>query len=285
MALKSRNLRWKHKNPQPEGRGNLKFTTKILKVNNNSLKHDTEGQITLFFRSLLLLKMEEIIMEKKSGNEQMLLFSYLELRTAIGILGIALPFVVSIGAWIFFQTGLKGSLSAYYHSGMRDVFVGIMFAYGFFLLSYKGWERKDNIAGTLACVFALGVALFPTPHGGSVTTCERIMGIIHFISAAAFFLTLIYFCLCLFTKTNPEKDPTKKKKQRNRIYRFCGYGMLTCIVLIGIISILPGSVTSLLKGCKPVFWLESLAIFFFGFSWFTKGEAILKDEVEPPAQS
>jgi hypothetical protein len=224
--------------------------------------------------------MEGIIMEKKSGNEKTLVFSYLQLRKAIGILGIALPFVVSVGAWIFFQSGLKGSLSAYYHSGMRDAFVGIMFAYGFFLLSYRGYEPKDNIAGTLACLFACGVALFPTPHGGSVNTCERIMGIIHFISAAAFFLTLIYFCLCLFTKTNPEKTPTNKKRQRNKIYRFCGYGMLTCILLIGIISILPKGVTSCLNGCKPVFWLESLAIFLFGFSWFTKGEAILKDEVE-----
>jgi FtsH-binding integral membrane protein len=225
--------------------------------------------------------MEEIIMEKKSGNEKTLVFSYLQLRKAIGILGIALPFVVSIGAWIFFQTGLKGSLSAYYHSGMRDVFVGIMIAYGFFLLSYKGHESKDNIAATLACIFACAVALFPTPAGGSVTTCERIIGIIHFISAAAFFLTLIYFCLCLFTKTNPDKEPNKKKKQRNKVYRICGYGMLTCILLIGIIYILPGSVTSFLKGCKPIFWLESFAIFCFGFSWFTKGEAILKDVVEP----
>ena len=96
-------------------------------------------------------------MEKKPENDKLLVFSYLQLRTAIGILGIALPFVVSIGAWIFFQTGLKGSLSAYYHSGMRDVFVGTMFAYGFFLLSYRGYKPKDNIAGTLACVFATGV--------------------------------------------------------------------------------------------------------------------------------
>jgi hypothetical protein len=28
----------------------------------------------------------------------------------------------------------------------------------------------------------------------------------------------------------------------------------------------------------PVFWLESIAVFAFGVSWFVKGEGILEDE-------
>jgi hypothetical protein len=36
------------------------------------------------------------------------------------------------------------------------------------------------------------------------------------------------------------------------------------------------------KGYHPVFWLEALAIFAFGTSWSTKGEAILRDEIQGP---
>jgi hypothetical protein len=206
-----------------------------------------------------------------------LVFSYLALRKAIGILGIALPFVVSLGALIVFGTGLQSSISSYYYTGMRDVFVGTLFAIGFFLLSYKGYERADDIAGDLACVFAVGVALFPTTSGDTVSIAARVVGYAHLVFAAGFFLTLTYFCLFLFTKTNPNEPPTKRKLQRNTVYRVCGYAMVACIVLMAIYSFLPSGAASTVAGLKPVYWLEALAILAFGVSWFVKGETILRD--------
>jgi hypothetical protein len=203
----------------------------------------------------------------------------LELRRAIGLLGIALPFVVSLGAWIFFQTGIQSSISSYYHTGMRNVFVGTLCAIGVFLLSYRGYERSDDIAGDLGCVFAVGAALFPTAPEGPAAGGVRLIGYVHWTFAALFFLTLIYFSLFLFTKTDPTKPPTKRKLQRNRVYRACGGTMGICILLIAIYSFLPREAASLLERYKPVFWLEALAVLAFGASWFTKGEAILKDEV------
>jgi hypothetical protein len=91
-------------------------------------------------------------------KENALIISYLTLRKAIGILGAALPFVLAIGAAVLFMTGIQDSISAYYYTGMRNVFVGMLCATGFFLLSYKGYERKDSIAGNLGCLFAVGVA-------------------------------------------------------------------------------------------------------------------------------
>lgn len=41
---------------------------------------------------------------------------------------------------------------------MRDTSVGMLFAIGFFLLSYQGPGRADRMAGILACVFAAGVS-------------------------------------------------------------------------------------------------------------------------------
>ena len=218
-------------------------------------------------------------MENKKENQRNLVFSYLTLRQAIGILGMALPFVLSLGALLLFHTGLQSSISDYYHSCMRDVFVGTLWAIGFFLFSYKGYCRSDNIAGNLGCVFAIGVTLIPDAYGKITMSFNETSGIIHLTFAFLFFCTLIYFSLFLFTKTGTA-IPSKKKLQRNIVYKTCGYIMIICILLIAIIFILPGSIKSHIEALKPVFWLEALAILAFGVSWITKGEAILKDEVK-----
>lgn len=218
-------------------------------------------------------------MKRELATENSLVFSYLTLRTVIGILGIALPFAVSLGALIFFRTGIQSSISSYYHTGMRDVFVGALWAIGFFLLSYKGYERVDNIAGNLGCIFAVGVSLFPTAPDQPASSVAILIGYIHLTFAALFFLTLIYFSLFLFTRTDPSKTPSTRKLSRNRVYKICGYVMSGCILLIFIYKILPGNAAAVLKGLDLVFWLEAFAIVAFGISWLTKGEAILKDEI------
>ncbi|MBD3414980.1 MAG: DUF998 domain-containing protein [Candidatus Aminicenantes bacterium] len=216
-------------------------------------------------------------MNNKKGDEESLVFSYLELRKTLGILGTSLPFILFLGGWIIFNTGLQGSVSSYYHTDMGDVLVGILFAIGFFLLSYKGYERSDDLAGDLGFVFALGVALFPTtPKGASGSD---VIGIIHMAFTVLFFLTLMYFSLILFTKTDPEKSPTQRKLQRNTVYKVCGIAMGICVLLIAVYVLLPENLAAVFKPLKPVFWLEAIAILAFGISWLVKGETLLKDRV------
>jgi hypothetical protein len=199
-----------------------------------------------------------------------LVISYLTLRWVVGLLGMLLPLLLAIGAMILFSaTALEDSISDYYGTGMRDVFVGVLCAIGCFLLTYKGHEKKDNVAGNLACAFALGVAFFPA------TSSSAWVRAVHFSSAAALFVTLSYFSLFLFTKTSEDASPTPRKVIRNRIYVGCGVAMLVCIGLIGVYYLF--DVTSLAT-IKPVFWLESAALLAFGVSWFVKGETLLKDE-------
>ena len=66
------------------------------------------------------------------------------------------------GAWLIFQTGIQDSISAYYYTGTRNIFVGTLWAIGFFFFSYKEYDHRDQIAGGLAFMFALGASLFPT---------------------------------------------------------------------------------------------------------------------------
>ena len=147
------------------------------------------------------------------------------------------------------------------------------------VLSYKGYEPVDDIVGDLACLFALGVALFPTTppyESAAITTATAAKGAIHFAFAAAFFLTLIVFSLHLFTKSG--NGMTARKKMRNSVYRACGFTMLACILLIAAHGLLlSDGLKAQLARFDPVFWLESSAVVAFGVSWFVKGEAILKD--------
>ncbi len=217
-------------------------------------------------------------MNERLKSENALVFSYLALRKAIGFLGTSFPFVLFLGAMIFFRTGIQNSISSYYHTGMGDVFVGTLCVIGFFLLSYKGYERADDIAGDWGCIFAVGMALFPTTPDNPASGDARFIGYIHFAFAALFFLTLIYFSLFLFTKTDPSRPATRRKLHRNKVYKVCGYTMSLCIVLIVIYYLLPDEVASAMEVYKLVFWLEAIAVVAFGISWLTKGEAILMDE-------
>jgi amino acid permease len=191
-------------------------------------------------------------------------------RKSIGYLAIALPFVVYLGAWIVFQTGMQGSISDYYYTGMRDVFVGTLWAIGVFLFAYKGYGRADSIASKLAGVFAVGITLFPTAPAPR--------GVVHFAFATLFFATLIYYSYFLFTKTNaePGQPPTiSRTKQRNRVYKRCAVIMLICIGLAALYSLVPSLQASLPSDSyHPIFWLEALADVAFGISWAIKGEAL-----------
>jgi len=204
-----------------------------------------------------------------------LVIGYLALRRAIGVIGTALPFVLVAGKWLIDGWGIQPSISAYYYTSMRDVFVGSICAIGVFLLSYHGYSRADDLAGNLACVFAAGLALFPTSPLTGASPTQAFVGHIHVTLASAFFLTLAYFCLALFRKTDPAKAMTARKKERNVVYTVCGYTILACIGLVAIdFAFLRGSA---LQAIDPVFWLESAAVLAFGISWLTKGEAILAD--------
>jgi heme A synthase len=194
--------------------------------------------------------------------------SYLQLRRLIGMLGILFPLLLAVlCALLGTCRGIEDSLSAYYHTDVRDLFVGILFTIGWFLYAYEGYEPIDNRAGNLAGVFCLGVALFPT-HSEHPP-----IRVLHFVCAVGLFLTLAYFSLFLFTKGGTK--PTPEKLVRNRIYRICGGIMLGCIALISLYFWL-GTDTGVAKA-KPVFWLESIALWAFGLSWLTKGEFLCAD--------
>lgn len=132
--------------------------------------------------------------------------SYFLMRTLVGFLGLALPAILLLGDRFVLDAEItsRGSLSAYYHSGMRDVFVSILAIVGILLFTYKITERnRDNALSVIAGIAAIGVAIFPTgiPSGvdAGLTPLQNELGeglteFIHYLCAACFIVSLGILC-------------------------------------------------------------------------------------------
>lgn len=90
-----------------------------------------------------------------------LIVSYLTLRKLIGILGILLPFACLLGGSLLQNAPVLDSISAYYHSNMRDVLTGLLVGVSLFLITYKGYESRDTLVAILSGIAGLGIAIFP----------------------------------------------------------------------------------------------------------------------------
>jgi len=200
--------------------------------------------------------------------------SFLTLRRIVGVLGVALPFVLVFGTLLFtFQWDLRSSISAYFNSVMGPAFAGVLFVVGWFLFAYKGHDERDDRVGDRACLFAMGVAMFP-----HVSETHTWVPWVHYGSAALLFLTLAYYSYFLFTLTDQE-EPGPMKLRRNKIYRACGILIVVFIALIAAYNLANKlSGTTLWPDLRLVFWFETFILWAFGFSWFVKGETLWKDE-------
>lgn len=195
------------------------------------------------------------------------------LRKAIGLIVILLPVVLSIGCFLIFnENNLKKSISAYYYTGMGDVFVGTLCAVAMFMFYDTGYNALDDWAGNLAGLFALGVAWFP-PTESDPITCS---GYVHATFAILLFLTLAAISFFLFPMIVEDYKSTIIKRKRKIIYKICGSAIVACLIAIGVYYCL------LSHGkCSEStfeFWGESVALVAFGISWLTCGHAISPDK-------
>lgn len=222
--------------------------------------------------------LSNLLRDRPPGESQI---HYHTLHQAIGWLGIGLPFAVWFGSlWFSECNAVQPSISHYYFTNMREVFVGVLCAYSLFLFTYKGYSKMDGFLANLAAIACLGIALFPTdPVLTKDSTCQQDVvsmitvpfhRAIHLSCAIAFFFILAMMSLFLFTRSK-EQDPSKRtlqKRRRNRVYRVCGSIILICM----------GILTFTMNGGEGeksgyiVFTLEVVMLVTFGYSWLTKGE-------------
>jgi phosphoglycerol transferase MdoB-like AlkP superfamily enzyme len=108
-------------------------------------------------------KMSQILNADFGKEDTIWLTKGKTLRKAIGILGMALPFLLILSLYFFsnFSEPLE-SISHYYYTRVSGVFIGILSILAIFLIIYKGKAPTDLIISTIAGVAVLFVLLFPT---------------------------------------------------------------------------------------------------------------------------
>lgn len=203
--------------------------------------------------------------------------SYVFTRFAIGVLGVLLPLaLLSLEPWLF--DGLpwpRGSLSAYYYSGLREVFVGGLWAIGVFLVVYKFLDFTwESLLSTVAGLAAVAVAIFPTERPGDGVTPnpfqvkygEGVVSGIHYGTAATFIGLLVPITL-LFA-LNEGRRETNRSRLSGRFWR--GFHSLAAV------GILAGAALAAVAGLtgepdKGVLYGECIAVWSFGISWLFKG--------------
>jgi hypothetical protein len=215
------------------------------------------------------------------AGDSALAVAYTHLQRIVGVMAILLPFVLFVGNWALTGNELESSISAYYHTPMGSVFVGVLWALGVFFLSYNyrplpGFNL-DNKLSTLATVAAVCVAVFPTTSDASVATrAEKNIGIVHMVSAGVLFTLLAIFALFLFPRSSGEMTP--EKRRRNILYRTCGV-----VMAVAILSMFPSQKAP--DSWHLFLWLETICVLAFGVSWLIKGGflGILADKEPAPA--
>jgi hypothetical protein len=187
--------------------------------------------------------------------------TYMSMRVGVALIGAALPVVLWVGALLLEGASLQASMSAYYYTGMRDVFVGALFAIGVALYLYKGFSAAENAALSLAGVLAVVAALFPT--GG-----ERILDLdVHAVAATLFFVCLAYVSVFRAGDTLSLIRDTRRARALLRVYRGLGLAMLASpFAALAAERVLrpPGGEPSI------VFFAEAFGAWAFAAYWLVK---------------
>ena len=212
----------------------------------------------------------------RRAAEGSVLETHAHYRTAIGVLGVALPLLLIISSLIQRQA-LQSSISAYYFTSARDWFVGTLWVLGVFLFFYQYRPRQPSASrsqrqaiqsgaadawlGKAAGLAAVFVALFPTtPPSASLAQPPEI-GMVHGIAAAILFIGLSLFPLLLFSQS----------RARGHVYRRYGWTMIALLLLVVAYAFAPDRLRDTLAPWRPILVLETLLIVVFGASWFDRG--------------
>ncbi len=242
-------------------------------------------------------------------REHELIINYMSFRKALGFMGIGLPILLILCSIVWNNGHIESSISNYYFTRLRDVFVVTLSAMSLFLITYRGRDEVDRWITNMAGIFGFITAFIPTsfkhdinlpnyqivsklhpytvipietlgkaevfkttaPH--KIIPCDNtdLMGTVHLISAALFFLLLGYMSYFQFSKTQT------LKKTKQRLFKICGL-----VILITVLAMVPCAFVKykdFYTQYKLVFIGETICLFAFGLSWLLKGQLILKDPI------
>ena len=139
--------------------------------------------------------------------------TYRYLRVGIVLLAVLLG--VGVALQMAGDTGFLGSISAYYYSPARNVFVGVLVAVGLALVAIKGRGAEDallNGAGILAPVVAVVPTPLPDGEGGYAVPPQVRDGVVSDVTSllVVAVLALGFATWTAIGVTDPERPPARR---------------------------------------------------------------------------
>ena len=188
--------------------------------------------------------------------------TYRRLRFIMMIVAITIPVVFLMSAvWV----GMQESISAFYHTPMRDIFVGVIFAMGMCLLAYKGYNPLEDTCLNAASLFLFVVAIAPTdaPLGSN----NWDLPIVHKFCAFVFFALIAVVCWY------GRKHGLQRSGNTVKFYGFSFESarkftsLLMVFVIIGAILLFICDKIGLFKIPYSTFVVETAALLVFALYW------------------
>ncbi len=233
---------------------------------------------------------------RRSANtdvERAAMRSYAWMRLVVGGIGALLPTVLLVGDAFFLDAPFKArdSISAYYHTSMRDWFVGTLCVIGVMLITYMLGEWRQGKGefwiSTIAGLGLLGVAFFPTersgvpasgPHCGDAgvlmppgcTDLEQRLGEVRVgdvhLTCAAVALT----CLGLLAYRFGRRDWARALPGHRRlaILEFVCAGVIGAALLLALAG---WAFTFRVGSLTPLYLGEVVTVYAFAVSWIAQG--------------
>lgn len=222
--------------------------------------------------------------------------SYQALRNAIGWLAFGLPWVVFLGYWIIFShhrlaclvpigDKLPDSLSGYYYSHMRDVFVGSMCSAGVFLFFYRVADGRERWLTNIAGLCAVLIALFPTTRPAlAASNCGPVIppgmqsapswsAWVHAVSLVVLMAAIATVILLWRSKESADSTESAASKRRSKNwYLACVIFMFAAGALALIQEFFFDKQTHSLA--PWLLYAEVMAFLSFGVAWFVNGQPI-----------
>ena len=165
------------------------------------------------------------------------------------------------------------SMSAYYHTPLRGVFVGLLFAIGIYLYLFKGFSPAENMWLNVAGTFAVLIALLPTTQGCQTSCGTFTTRYAHGVCVFVFFGMIYLVCRRSAEHTLPLlKDAVRVKWYATR-YQILGQSFLWLPLIIGAFTIY---FQQDLDKSSRTFGLvaEMVAVWTFSYYWYLKGREI-----------
>jgi hypothetical protein len=216
------------------------------------------------------------------NSAQMYARTYLWMRAIVAFLGIGLPLMFIVGEYFYLRGGVhfRGSISAYYHTSMHDVFVAGLCVIGFLLITYMVGQptTADFWVSLAAGIAVIVVAFFPTARPGltgadarcgtqpAPAGCapiqqrfgEALTAQIHFAFAVTFIV-----CLAVAAFLFARRERRWDHGRRAAVQIGCGVCILAAIVGVAVGEYFDLSLGEL----TPLYVGEVVSVWAFGASW------------------